>query len=698
MKCENLVSKFACKSSATCLCRYGAESSAIFISFINIFSGLIFLTKKASPRFVDVLTWFNCLLIMGAIIVYSLFIVSEVWPYMFKTAKDVKERIRKQNKKEGEGEDDDAPAEAGVEAGAAGGEGGGTGAHPGLTNRAGGKKDDGKKQGWWSRSKPSTPKKKASVKKAGADRQDNEEEEEEEDVAGLFEAGNVERTDAMKRKDAQQGSVLAAVVGKNMLRITRIRNQVKAGLCKWNAVHLVDPQLESAWFQPLNLSSEKLVSHFAFKCNLYRRYSKEMGQGLFTRKAIAHLTNLPRNVNHSDPSAAAEEGSRPGTPMKGKAAPGSRPTSATGTPKGGGKGAAAKPTDVPTENVLKAKIPAPFSVSETLSVLEELKTTADAARVNMGLRTGSSSGRIKVRGLAALVSLQHISYVLENLLRIRVDKEEGPTEIYSRLRPHLITPGPKWLIGKMAAHFMRRFFGYDDIEFEQKGGLKVATKNVLSRMRAGKMAGNTGAAADVFKEVIPVAGLERGGARGAPASPASPNVVTPRARSFFSRPPPVVVDDDDAAPQVATATTASAGAGRGQSGDSSDDPVAFSDPTPPPATTTEQQQQQPAVVTEDEAAAQAGTKEDPTRLKTPPGAAVAHAARYSRWTGALSKINAVSGFFGAGKGKAAEAAAAAAAAEEGKEADQEVEVSDAGSDAESGGDEARGTYQPPPAP
>jgi hypothetical protein len=268
MKCENLVSKFACKSSATCLCRYGAESSAIFISFINIFSGLIFLTKKASPRFVDVLTWFNCLLIMGAIIVYSLFIVSEVWPYMFKTAKDVKERIRKQNKKEGEGEDDDAPAEAGVEAGAAGGEGGGTGAHPGLTNRAGGKKDDGKKQGWWSRSKPSTPKKKASVKKAGADRQDNEEEEEEEDVAGLFEAGNVERTDAMKRKDAQQGSVLAAVVGKNMLRITRIRNQVKAGLCKWNAVHLVDPQLESAWFQPLNLSSEKLVSKFAFKLQL----------------------------------------------------------------------------------------------------------------------------------------------------------------------------------------------------------------------------------------------------------------------------------------------------------------------------------------------------------------------------------------------------------------------------------------------
>ena len=31
-----------------------------------------------------------------------------------------------------------------------------------------------------------------------------------------------------------------------------------------------DPALESAWFQPLNLSSEKLVSKFAFKFNLYR--------------------------------------------------------------------------------------------------------------------------------------------------------------------------------------------------------------------------------------------------------------------------------------------------------------------------------------------------------------------------------------------------------------------------------------------
>jgi hypothetical protein len=32
----------------------------------------------------------------------------------------------------------------------------------------------------------------------------------------------------------------------------------------------VDPQLESARFQPLNLKCDILVSKFAFKCNLYR--------------------------------------------------------------------------------------------------------------------------------------------------------------------------------------------------------------------------------------------------------------------------------------------------------------------------------------------------------------------------------------------------------------------------------------------
>jgi hypothetical protein len=39
------------------------------------------------------------------------------------------------------------------------------------------------------------------------------------------------------------------------------------GLYKLNAV---DPQLATAWFQPLSLWSENLVSMFAFKCNLYR--------------------------------------------------------------------------------------------------------------------------------------------------------------------------------------------------------------------------------------------------------------------------------------------------------------------------------------------------------------------------------------------------------------------------------------------
>jgi hypothetical protein len=38
------------------------------------------------------------------------------------------------------------------------------------------------------------------------------------------------------------------------------------GLYKLNAV---EPWLESAWFQTLNLKCDILVSKFAFKCNLY---------------------------------------------------------------------------------------------------------------------------------------------------------------------------------------------------------------------------------------------------------------------------------------------------------------------------------------------------------------------------------------------------------------------------------------------
>jgi hypothetical protein len=38
----------------------------------------------------------------------------------------------------------------------------------------------------------------------------------------------------------------------------------------------VDIQLESAWFQPFNLSSVFLVSKFAFKFNLYRYSSAKL--------------------------------------------------------------------------------------------------------------------------------------------------------------------------------------------------------------------------------------------------------------------------------------------------------------------------------------------------------------------------------------------------------------------------------------
>jgi hypothetical protein len=41
--------------------------------------------------------------------------------------------------------------------------------------------------------------------------------------------------------------------------------ETEVGRCKLNPV---DPQLESAWFQPLNLSSEKLVSKLCFQMQL----------------------------------------------------------------------------------------------------------------------------------------------------------------------------------------------------------------------------------------------------------------------------------------------------------------------------------------------------------------------------------------------------------------------------------------------
>ena len=124
-----------------------------------------------------------------------------------------------------------------------------------------------------------------------------------------------------------------------------------------------------------------------------------------------------------------------------------------------------------------------------MRVLEELKLAADTARMNNISRTGGLSsssygygGRIKVRGLAALVSLPHISYVLENLLRIRVDKEDGPGEIYGRLRPYLLSDGPKWFIGKVAQYFMNRFFGYDNDHLVGRYKLNLGPPRLVSAL------------------------------------------------------------------------------------------------------------------------------------------------------------------------------------------------------------------------
>jgi hypothetical protein len=69
--------------------------------------------------------------------------------------------------------------------------------------------------------------------------------------------------------------------GKRCLRdFEKKEHTLKVGLYKLNPVY---PQLESAWFQPLNLSSEKPVSKFAFKCNLYR---------YITAKAATNLSFL----------------------------------------------------------------------------------------------------------------------------------------------------------------------------------------------------------------------------------------------------------------------------------------------------------------------------------------------------------------------------------------------------------------------
>jgi hypothetical protein len=63
------------------------------------------------------------------------------------------------------------------------------------------------------------------------------------------------------------------------------------GLHKSNAV---DPQLESAWFQfqPLNLSSDILVSTFAFKLNALHRYTKALDSLQKLTEYTVHLSEL----------------------------------------------------------------------------------------------------------------------------------------------------------------------------------------------------------------------------------------------------------------------------------------------------------------------------------------------------------------------------------------------------------------------
>jgi hypothetical protein len=63
------------------------ESAAIFVSFINIFSGLIFLTDKASAKFDDFLSYFNAVLILGALSIFVIYISLEVFPFVVKSVK-----------------------------------------------------------------------------------------------------------------------------------------------------------------------------------------------------------------------------------------------------------------------------------------------------------------------------------------------------------------------------------------------------------------------------------------------------------------------------------------------------------------------------------------------------------------------------------------------------------------------------------
>jgi hypothetical protein len=60
-------------------------------------------------------------------------------------------------------------------------------------------------------------------------------------------------------------------------------------------LNAVDPQLESAWFQPCNLSSDFLASKFAFKCNL-PRYTTENGCDQILEGAVMNDAKATRTV------------------------------------------------------------------------------------------------------------------------------------------------------------------------------------------------------------------------------------------------------------------------------------------------------------------------------------------------------------------------------------------------------------------
>jgi hypothetical protein len=68
-------------------------------------------------------------------------------------------------------------------------------------------------------------------------------------------------------------------------QVRRVRDH-EVGL---NQLNSVDPELESACFQPLNLKRDILVSNFAFKCDLHRY--NEVGQARL-EEAAKHRRQL----------------------------------------------------------------------------------------------------------------------------------------------------------------------------------------------------------------------------------------------------------------------------------------------------------------------------------------------------------------------------------------------------------------------